>query len=424
MAPAFASLLLLGLVRRVPAPPVDGSAGGRLPAVPHAPSSDGWITWEEAEAARAARQRPPQTSPAGWTAAAMLANEANMTSAASFLQLGTGRKIPVQQKFDMKCLCSKEVTVPESGKIPVDIPIGKCAATEAAVKQEETGNGMTVEEIKVHIGNPLKLSWAKVPKHHFSAVDGRTSHPVLGTPGGDLGEWVIALSIYEGMTNRELGLADVKRMLKEYLRFTTKMSFYYHTDRTSTEKIGRILTQDRLDLTETPQNDDIKSSLLQELVLPSNVGSEHFRMMLEKWHKFNVRKELVVHCIHSYFEILWDKVATPPVWQKLRLVTVEGQSMEKAFVKIDVSPDCVVNQVAPLIRPRKEDNSIYVAHKTSVQVFRKEMADFFADSDSNIDAEKFLDGCNELGDRHLEKDIEYLARSSNRKLPVYEVKLV
>ena len=37
-------------------------------------------------------------------------------------------------------------------------------------------------------------------------------------------------------------------------------------------------------------------NMLQELVLPSNVGSEHFRMMLEKWHKFNVRKELVVHC--------------------------------------------------------------------------------------------------------------------------------
>ena len=82
-----------------------------------------------------------------------------------------------------------------------------------------------------------------------------------------------------------------------------------------------------------------------------------------------------------------------------------------------------MNEVAPLIRPRKEDASIYVAHKTSVEVFRKELANFFADSDSNIDAEKFKQGCNELGDRHLEKDIEYLARSANRQLPVYEVKL-
>ena len=45
-----------------------------------------------------------------------------------------------------------------------------------------------------------------------------------------------------------------------------------------------------------------------------------------------------------------------------------------------------MNEVAPLIRPRKEDASIYVAHKTSVEVFRKELANFFADSDSNIDA--------------------------------------
>ena len=125
-------------------------------------------------------------------------------SAWSFLQTGMtmGKSIPIQQKFDMKCMCSKEVTVPDSGKLPVDIPIGKCAATEIVVKQDETGTGMTLDEVKVHIGNPLKLQWAKVPKHHFSAVEGRTSHPILGTPG-DLGEWLIALSIYEGMTNHE-----------------------------------------------------------------------------------------------------------------------------------------------------------------------------------------------------------------------------
>ena len=78
-------------------------------------------------------RRVPATSDGGPTRLAL--NSSSATSTASFMQLGTGRKIPVQQKFDMKCLCSKEVTVPESGKIPVDIPIGKCAATEAAVSQ-------------------------------------------------------------------------------------------------------------------------------------------------------------------------------------------------------------------------------------------------------------------------------------------------
>ena len=43
------------------------------------------------------------------------------------------------------------------------------------------------------------------------------------------------------------------------------MSFYYHTDRTCTEKIGRIQSLERLDLTETPQNDDIKGSLLKAM---------------------------------------------------------------------------------------------------------------------------------------------------------------
>ena len=166
----------------------------------------------------------------------------------------------------------------------------------------------------------------------------------------------------------QLGLGDVTRLMREFLRFTTKMSFYYHTDRTSTEKISRVMGMERLDLTETPQNDDIKSNLLQQLVLPAQVGCEHFRMLLEKWGKFDERKQLVTMCIQAFFDILWAKTATPPVWQKLRLVTVEGDSQEKAFVKIEVPADCVVNQVAPLIQPRKDDNSIYVAHKTSVQV--------------------------------------------------------
>ena len=317
-----------------------------------------------------------------------------------------GKSIPIQQKFDMKCMCSKEVTVPDSGKLPVDIPIGKCAATEIVVKQDETGTGMTLDEVKVHIGNPLKLQWAKVPKHHFSAVEGRTSHPILGTPGGDhLGEWLIALSIYEGMTNHENTLSDVKRLLREYLRYTTTMSFYYNTDRTSTEKIGKIMSLDRLDLTETPMNDDIKQQLLHELVQASNVGSEHFRMLLEKWHKFNVRKELVVHCIHAFFEILWDKTAMPPVAEaapRHRRGPVPGKGLRQDHV----SADCIVNQVAPLLRPRKEDASIYVAHHTSATIFRKEIADF---SPTRLEHRRreVPHRRNELGDRHMEKDIEY-----------------
>merc|ERR1712188_153564 len=95
------------------------------------------------------------------------------------------------------------------------------------------------------------------------------------------------------------------------------------------------------------------------------------------------------HVVHAFFKTMWDKTAQPPVWQKLRLVTVEGQSQEKAFIKVKVAPECVANQVAPLIKPKTPEAAVYVAHRQAVEAFRKEISDFFADQDSNIDSEKF-----------------------------------
>ena len=54
---------------------------------------------------------------------------------------------------------------------------------------------------------------AQIPKHHFSSVEGRTAHPILGTPGGDLGEWLIALTTYQDIAGRKVHLG-------EYLRAT------------------------------------------------------------------------------------------------------------------------------------------------------------------------------------------------------------
>ena len=98
----------------------------------------------------------------------------------------------------------------------------------------------------------------------------------------------------------------------------------------------------------------------------------------------------------------------------LRANPKHGQYDNKA--KLVELPGCLKKMLEEVVIPNaKQDMS---------GVFRKEIADFFADSDSNIDAEKFHTGCNELGDRHLEKDIEYLARSANRQLPVYTVTLL
>ena len=72
--------------------------------------------------------------------------------------------------------------------------------------------------------------------------------------------------------------------------------------------------------------------------------------------------------IHGYFEILWDKTATPPVWQKLRLVTVEGQSMEKAFVKIDEAHKKMFAAERKYEQARKAQEELAAQHATELEI--------------------------------------------------------
>jgi hypothetical protein len=50
-------------------------------------------------------------------------------------------------------------------------------------------------------------------------MDGRNSRPVLSTPGGDFGEFLLALHVYEGIlgANHELNQDQIDFIFKTYL---------------------------------------------------------------------------------------------------------------------------------------------------------------------------------------------------------------
>lgn len=50
------------------------------------------------------------------------------------------------------------------------------------------------------VGPIESLVFVDPTAYHFSCLDGRIKNPVLGTPGGDSGELILALNIYEKMT--------------------------------------------------------------------------------------------------------------------------------------------------------------------------------------------------------------------------------
>ena len=49
------------------------------------------------------------------------------------------------------------------------------------------------------MGYPADLKFVYVPDQMFKTLDGRISGPMLGTPGGDAGEFLLALIVYQDM---------------------------------------------------------------------------------------------------------------------------------------------------------------------------------------------------------------------------------
>ena len=50
------------------------------------------------------------------------------------------------------------------------------------------------------IGDITQLEFVDPTKTSFHCMDGRESNEILATPGGDFGEFLLALYIYEGLT--------------------------------------------------------------------------------------------------------------------------------------------------------------------------------------------------------------------------------
>lgn len=335
----------------------------------------------------------------------------------SLVQASSSKYIPIQQKFQVECQCTEQVRIPSNMKIPMEIPFGACAATEVMIATKEAGPGMTVEDVRTAIGNPLKTKWAKVLYHHFSDWEGRTSAQILGLPGGDIAEFINALDAFEEMTNTYVRDSDCKRMLKRYLGVSKKISFYMMTDTTAVTQLAKNTDIDNLDLRETPDASQ-KGKLLDALVLPEHNGCKFLRALITKPEDFDLRKGVPECAIRAFFELLWDKDSAEG--KKLRLVELDGINEEKAVVYVKTSAECTSQGVAPLIQPKSSDFAFFVINQAAADVYRQELSDFMADLNEKVDSARMKDVMNANGQKYANRAVQNLAQNK----PIFEASII
>ena len=211
-------------------------------------------------------------------------------------------------------------------------------------------------------------------------MDGRENGAILSTPGGDAGEFILGLFVYEGMT-RELSQQQIDSILEEYLRDMKKDKFYMCTDDDAISHLENELGMSlSINILRQPPRQD-QRDLIKALIKADNQGDRHLKNLLKNPNLYSIRKELVQMFLISFFKILWNDSSS--LREKLHLENLVGVPQEQAFLEIRNNEICEEMDLAPRIFARKkfEDENrtiqVFVNHIDAVSQQRKSMTNFF-----------------------------------------------
>jgi len=273
----------------------------------------------------------------------------------------------------------------------------KCAPTTLSLTQEQEGEGASLEEVEDKLVS-ANYTYVEVSKSSFRCLDGRITQGILGTPGGDAGEFILGLLVYEDLTGKRLDKESVELYLEEYLECMEHNYFYWCTDDEAVSYAEKELGVEGINILDPRES--LRSELLGLLAKPSAVGDLHIKNMLSYPELYSVNTEVVEIFIGVFYEYLWEG----DLAGSLYLEVLPGEHNETAFLEVKTDQACQVLKAAPLVVPREgnSDNlSVFVNHLDSVKTRRMQLASFFAEkigkNQDGITTERFLNRMNHHG---------------------------
>jgi len=294
------------------------------------------------------------------------------------------------QGVDCAAIQLSEAAAPDT----CNCPDGTCDISKVKIRQDHSGqSGLTLMDVGAIYGG-LALSKEQramvtigsVATTSLQCLDDRVTEPSIGTPGGDLGEFILALGSYlaerdasgEAVPTQEV----VDALLQKYVESVPDGRPVIHcTDDRAVARLESEIPMENLDLSAPP--DHAKTAgILDKLTMVENQGDSHIRLMLKHPEWFQVNPNLVPMVLKSFYSLLWkqNQDARSPIFHqnKLRLNVLSGTTNPQAFLEISSSEQCQKKGVAPMLTPRTETRSLLVSHLDAVSLRREELANFFA----------------------------------------------
>ncbi len=281
-----------------------------------------------------------------------------------------------------------------------------------------------------HLGDPRSVRWLKVASFmlngRLSCVDGRDHVGVVGSPGGDAGEFVLALGALEGRIGRALSAEEVLVLLRR--RVDTFGHFAFHTD---TDAGNRLITAIRADprtrdavagvsdplafrrfFNRPPE--DIREALVELMVKPEHMGCGHLRLAMQQVQRWGVRDGLTQAVIRAALLLRWRGL------EELEFTPLTGAHSEGAVLNIRVQGRLDAYSRVPLVSPSIGGHQMFINHPDVTSFLRRQLAQWLAQQKDLFtveDPDALFEAMEALHAQQLGATLHALAEG----LPLYDV---
>jgi len=305
--------------------------------------------------------------------------------------------------------------------------------TVTHLNEGKTKHLLTCEEVTNHIGDPGTVRWIKVASlvvnGRLACVDGRDDNGVIGTPGGNTGEFLLSLGALEATTGKRIEEKDVSVLLSAYIDAVGR--FYLHSD---THAMNALILQLRANerishllppLPGAPEAwrkfhisppQEVRPVLRELLLQPEHIGCGHLKRTLLYPDLYGVRPELTKAFILALWELHWSGSLDTS------LSVLPGEHAEGAVVNV-VLDEAEVSAFsrAPLVSPSSVHGQMFL-NTPQVSRFLREQSVSFMLRNSHLsslhvsNANRYRETIQRLASEQMAQTLGALAKG----LPVYE----
>lgn len=262
-----------------------------------------------------------------------------------------------------------------------------------------------------HFGE--KKKFIPIDKQTFYCKDSRGDEANFGAPGGDFGEFLLALDCYSSISKIDF---DIEMIFERWLdeRCSKERPFYLHTDRPALTRLFQSIGKEE----EVNDLNDLKSKELQEKFIKefgksSNFqGCGHLRLILEDQKSYEIDTKLFESLSAAFFKKYFygDERLQFKIYETVQ----NGRALAVIYGSADLKEESI------LATQTVGDDQVFILNQHAVSNYRKQfLVPFFCSLNRSISAETMYEKMEEKGWRNAMLSANKLAGGK----PIYRVDL-